>query len=228
MTRARRYFEWQYRWAKRELGRRVLEVGCGLGNFTRCLLDRDCVVGIDVEPTCVSIHKETFAGNPNVHSFHLDVLDDRVLGLKSYDLDSIVCLNVLEHVSDDRKALQRMHALLPEGGKAVLILPAFESLFGPIDRNLGHYRRYSKRRWLALAESVGFRPVVCRYMNSVGFLGWWANARFFRRAQQSGAQIAVFDSLLLPLLSRIEDIVEPPVGQSLFTVLLKVGYVANG
>jgi hypothetical protein len=121
-----------------------------------------------------------------------------------------------------------MHALLPEGGKAVLILPAFESLFGPIDRNLGHYRRYSKRRWLALAESVGFRPVVCRYMNSVGFLGWWANARFFRRAQQSGAQIAVFDSLLLPLLSRIEDIVEPPVGQSLFTVLLKVGYVANG
>jgi hypothetical protein len=103
----------------------------------------------------------------------------------------------------------------------VFLLPAFESLYGPIDRNLGHFRRYSKSGWRALAESAGFRVTEIRYFNLFGFFGWWANARILRRETQSEAQIELFDRTIVPLMSRVERWIDPPVGQSIFTVLEK-------
>ena len=219
MTRAKRYFDWQHQWARRQLGKRVIEVGCGLGNFTQWLTSLDCVVCIDVEPACVDLHKARFEPAGNIHTFYLDILDERVLELRRFEPDSIVCLNVLEHVSDHRRALEHMHALLPPGGKAVFIVPAFEALYGPIDYKLGHYRRYSKKDWRSLAAETGFRTIACRYMNSVGFFGWWMNAKVLKKQEQSEGQIAVFDKLIVPVLSRVESVFQPPVGQSLFCVI---------
>jgi hypothetical protein len=107
------------------------------------------------------------------------------------------------------------------------LLPAFESLYGPIDRNLGHFRRYSKRAWGKLAESVGFRVRHSRYFNSLGFLGWWVNARILRRERQSESQIELFDRFLVPVLSRLERMIEPPFGQSIFSVLETAGAAAT-
>ena len=94
-------------------------------------------------------------------------------------------MNVLEHVRDDVCALRNMAAVLPAGGKAVLIVPAFEALYGPIDRNLGHYRRYSKKGLRELAAAAGFEVKTLRYMNSVGCIGWWINAKLLKRTAQS-------------------------------------------
>jgi hypothetical protein len=133
----------------------------------------------------------------------------------------VVCLNVLEHVEDDELALKHMHAVLPDGGRAVLIVPAFASLFGPIDRLLGHYRRYSRGAILRLAGATGFRVTTLHYMNSVGCLAWWANARIFRRIEQSETQIKLFDRWIVPPMRRAEALLPPPFGQSLFIVLEK-------
>jgi 2-polyprenyl-3-methyl-5-hydroxy-6-metoxy-1,4-benzoquinol methylase len=221
MQRARRYFEWQYRLARTRLGARVLEIGCGLGNFTEHLADRELVVGIDSEPGCIAAHRARFAGRTNLLSLCLDVLSPEFPKLREHRLDSVACLNVLEHVGDDAGALANMHAVLPEGGRVVLIVPAFESLYGPIDEKLGHYRRYRKQSLAAVAGRAGFRPEVLRYMNSAGFFGWWFNARVAKRTAQSEAQIAVFDALVVPVLSRVERWIEPPLGQSIFAVLQK-------
>jgi len=221
MQLAPNYFEWQARSVKEHVGRRVLEIGCGLGNFTRHVLDREFVVGIDVEEACLERLRHRFPDCSNVLVRLLDVLDPEFLELKRYHLDSIVMLNVLEHVPDDVLALRHMHAVLPSGGNVILILPAFESLYGPIDANLGHYRRYSKVPFRTLAERQGFHVRILRYMNCVGFLGWWVNARIFKRTNQSEAQITFFDSKVVPLLSRLEAMSAPPVGQSLFAVLEK-------
>ncbi len=176
MTRARRYFHWQFRLAEEQLGQRVLEVGCGLGNFTRLLVDRELVVAIDVEPECIAKLRRSLDGQSNLVALHMDVTAPEFLHLAKHGLDSIVCLNVLEHVRDDRQALCNMHAVLRPHGRVVLIVPAFQGLYGPIDRNLGHYRRYSKESLTALADFAGFEPVTLRYLNSFGFLGWWWNA----------------------------------------------------
>ncbi|HKE28874.1 MAG TPA: class I SAM-dependent methyltransferase [Bryobacteraceae bacterium] len=221
MESAKRYFEWQSDLAERHLGRRVLEVGCGLGNFTQHLIDREFVVGIDVEPACVHNHRQRFRGRANVTSEYLDVLSPEFLELRRYQPQSIACLNVLEHVKDDALALQHMNAVLPAGGTAVLIVPAFKALYGPIDEHLGHYRRYTKRSLTQVAQTAGFEVRILRFLNSVGFFGWWCNAKILKKTEQSSAQIKIFDSLLVPILSRTERWIEPPVGQSLFTVLVK-------
>jgi hypothetical protein len=103
----------------------------------------------------------------------------------------------------------------------VLLVPAFPALYGPIDHNLGHYRRYSRGSIARLADSTGLRIRKAHYMNAIGFFGWWVNAHILRRGAQSERQIGIFDRYLVPLLSRLEGMVSPPFGQSLFVVLEK-------
>jgi SAM-dependent methyltransferase len=221
MGRATRYFAWQAHTAKQHLGRRVLETGCGVGNFTRHLVDRELVVSMDVVEECVDRNRATFAGHPNMQFRFLDVQDSAFLDLRAVRADTVVCLNVLEHVRDDRLALKHMHHVLAPGGRAIFLLPAFESLYGPIDSNLGHFRRYSKASWRKLAEEAGFRVTHLRYFNFIGFFGWWSNSHLFRRQARSASQIDFFDRFAVPLQSKLEGWIEPPLGQSIFTVLEK-------
>jgi SAM-dependent methyltransferase len=221
MTRARNYFAWQSRLAARELGRRVVEVGCGVGNFTATLLDREAVIAVDNDPACLDRLRDRFPNHPNLHVFRGDASDDAFLEVAQFEPDSCVCLNVLEHIEDDRKALRNMASVLAPGGVVVLLVPAFPALRGPIDRNLGHWRRYRRGGLAHLAEAAGLRLREARYMNTIGFFGWWVNARLLRRDTQSARQIEVFDRFVVPLMSRLEDAVRPPFGQSLFAVMEK-------
>jgi len=215
MSRAPNYFAWQSRLVLPHVGRRVVEIGCGIGNFTGMLLDRELVVAIDVEPACVERLRERYPARENLHAL---VCGD-VSSLGQFAPDSIVCLNVLEHVQDDAAMLRDMASILQSGGTIVLLVPAFPALYGPIDRKLGHYRRYTRRSVSSLAERCGLAVRRIRYMNTVGLLGWWWNARVFRREVQSARQIELFDRVVAPLMSRVEDVVPPPFGQSLLAVL---------
>jgi SAM-dependent methyltransferase len=221
MSRAVNYFEWQSRLAMAPLGRRVVEVGCGIGNFTRMIADRDRVIGVDIEPVCIEQHQARFRNQSNISSQVLDAMDPRFLDLKSESPDSIVCLNVLEHIEDDLGTLKAFASILPKGGKAVLIVPAFMALYGPIDKFLGHYRRYTCSSFAATAQAAGFHATELRYMNTIGFFGWWANAKIFQRTEQSEGQIELFDKRIVPVLEKLESWVTPPFGQSVFAVLEK-------
>jgi hypothetical protein len=100
-------------------------------------------------------------------------------------------------------------------------VPAFQALYGPIDRNLGHHRRYRRETLAQLAHRTGLPIVKLHYVNAAGFFGWWMNAHIFRREEQSERQIRIFDRCIAPWLSRLEGIAPPPFGQSLFAVLRK-------
>jgi SAM-dependent methyltransferase len=219
MAQAKNYFAWQARLVLPELGQRVLEVGCGTGNFTQTLLDREAVIAIDHEPACVSRLAERFPGQPNLHARVASPCEDSFRELAHFRLDSVVCLNVLEHIEDDAAALRNMAAILPGGCVIVLLLPAFPALYGPIDRNLEHFRRYSVASLKRLAAGAHLTIEKLEYMNLIGFFGWWVNARILKRQVQSTSQIAVFDKWVVPLLSRIESRFPPPFGQSLLAVL---------
>ncbi|MDR3719250.1 MAG: class I SAM-dependent methyltransferase [Bryobacteraceae bacterium] len=221
MQLARHYFDWQAELVRAVVGRRPVEIGCGLGNFTAHLLDRDLVIATDIEQACTERLALRFPGAPNLVVHTLNVLSPEFASLRRYEPDSVVCLNVLEHVEDDALALRHMYQVLPDGGVVVLLVPAFESLYGPIDRLLGHYRRYSKSSMRQLAGRSGFKVKTLRFMNSVGFFGWWFNARVRKAAGQSEDQIRLFDRYVVPAMRRIEAVVPPPFGQSLFAVLTK-------
>jgi SAM-dependent methyltransferase len=221
MAKARNYFSWQGRMVLPHLGRRVVEFGCGTGNFTRLLLDRDAVIAVDVEQECVERLRRRYPHQSNLHAFSIDESGSDFAQVARFRPDSCVCLNVLEHIEDDRRALGQMASILPRGGSLVLIVPAFPALLGPIDKNLGHHRRYRRDSIRQLAAGAGFNVEKLHYMNLVGFFGWWMNARIFKMQVQSPTQIAIFDRFMVPVISRLERILPPPFGQSLFAVLRK-------
>lgn len=221
MTEARSYFMWQSRLVVGEIGRRVIEIGCGLGNFTSMLLDRDQIVALDVELDCVERLKERYPNRRNLYAVWCDVNEPEFARLRRFRCDSCVCLNVLEHIEDDRKALSAMADAIVSGGVIVLIVPAFQSLYGPIDKNLGHYRRYNRGMISALARATGLRVRKLHYMNIVGFFGWWLNAHILKREAQSAGQIQFFDKFIVSPMAWAEGIVKPFFGQSLLVVLEK-------
>jgi SAM-dependent methyltransferase len=192
-----------------------------VGNFTRMLLDCEAVLAMDVEPECIERLKERYPSQPNLHTVVCELTSSDLFALKSFRADSCVCLNVLEHIEADCQALGRMASILEPGGVIVLLVPAFPALYGPIDRNLGHYRRYTRSSLRAVAIEAGLRIRKMHYVNSIGFFGWWANARIFKREVQSEFQIEVFDRYIAPVLSRVEERIRPPFGQSLFAVFQK-------
>ena len=219
MSQAENYFAWQARLIAPELGRRVVEIGCGTGNFTRALLDREAVIAVDIEPACVEHLLRRFPAQHNLYTAVCSPEDGDFADLARFRPDCCVCINVLEHIENDLEAVRRMAAIIPRMGSVVLLLPAFPGLYGPIDRNLGHYRRYNPVSVRRLADGAGLELERLTYMNVAGFFGWWANARIFRREAQSARQITAFGRLVVPIMSRVESVIPPPFGQSLIAIL---------
>ena len=221
MARAKNYFAWQRRLIAPHLGRRVLDVGCGVGNLTGTLLDREAVIAVDKDPECIARLKRRHGNRSNLTAVVEDATAPEFAAMARFGADSCLCANVLEHIWEDRKALVAMVEAIAPGGAVVLLVPAFQALYGPIDANVGHYRRYSRRALVALAESARLRIEAVRYANLPGLIGWWVNARLFRREVQSEGQIAFFDRYLAPAVSRLENLAPPPFGQSLLLVARK-------
>ena len=136
--------------------------------------------------------------------------------MKPQTFDTVVCSNVLEHVEDDGAALRAMRDLCVPGGHVILIIPAFQALYGAIDEAIGHYRRYTKPEITAKLAAAGMDVEHVSYFNSFGMFGWWLNAVVLRRRSVPGFQARVNDRLT-PLL-RIERKLKPPVGMSLLAV----------
>jgi len=218
MERARNYFAWQAALVKPALGRRVVEAGCGIGNFTKLLLDRELVISLDPDPELVAIVQKRY---PAVHAMVREVGRDAISDLAGFTPDSCLFVNVLEHIENDARAIRDAAAILAPGGTVVIIAPAFPALSGPIDRELGHYRRYTRGSLIKLAEASNLKIEKLRYMNMAGFFGWWMNSHIFRRQAQSEAQIDFFDRYIVPVMSCVEAMIKPPFGQSLFAVFRK-------
>jgi len=221
MARAANYFAWQHRLVTRELGQRVIEIGCGIGNFTRLILDREAVLAVDAEPGCIERLRKRFPDQSNLQAVACDVMAPEFNELQSFRADSCVCLNVLEHIEHDLDALRRMAAVLAPGGVIILLVAASPALYGRIDELLGHQRRYTRASISRLARQAGLKVKTSYYLNAIGFFGWWTNSHILKRDAQSTAQIDFFDRYVVPIASRVEKLIHPPFGQSLFVVLEK-------
>ncbi len=211
---------WLYSEVAPYVGRRVLEVGCGLGNLLRHLLNRDLVIGIDLAASSVETVKREFNAHPHVKAFVQDIVDDSAVALRDYDIDTIVSLNVLEHVRDDLKALSNIYEILCPGGTLVLIVPAHELLYGSMDSSIGHFRRYDKKQLAEKLYTVGFSVQSQYYLNFLGALGWFLNGRILKQEVPPRNQLKLFNRIV-PLVGEIERLMHPPVGLSLVSVSKK-------
>jgi glycosyltransferase involved in cell wall biosynthesis len=219
MGKLSHYNDWIWQSIAPYVGNRVLEVGAGIGNMTRVLYGRDLIVATDLELPYLHILRNRFARNPTIEVARLDLNSDDCLALKHHEFDTVVCLNVLEHIEDHEGALQRLYEVLMPGGRLALFVPADQKLFGTMDTQVGHFRRYSREELQRLIEAAGFVIDKITYQNIVGRFGWWLNGRVLKRAHLPGGQSRLFD-LVVPILRRLEP-KNPSRGLSLIAVARK-------
>ncbi len=219
MQRAVNYRRWQFEMIEPFLGERILEVGGGIGNFTPWLAEKSREV-VSVEPNryCFEQLEENTRQLQNVRTLQATVETlDVALGT-DMKFDSVVMMNVLEHIQNDGLTLIELSKRLAFGGRLVILVPAGSWAFGKVDERLGHYRRYSKRYSRSLFAGAGLRIEYMRYYNFIGIWGWWWNAKFGKLESQNDAQIRFFDRRVVPLISRVERWICPPLGQSILVV----------
>lgn len=219
---ASNYNDWIVSQIRAHVGRRVLDAGCGSGNLTQHMLDRELVVALDVWPDFVEIMSERFAGHDNLEVLSYDLADPALTpAVKALGVDSVFCCNVLEHVEDDRAALTNIATALPPGSPFFLLVPAFMMLFGEHDRADHHFRRYTKRSLARTLEGVPLRAERMYYMNMPGFFAWFLLGRVLRRPLDSGS-IGLYDKVI-PGIRAVEGRVKPPFGQTLVALLRTTG-----
>jgi SAM-dependent methyltransferase len=212
---ARNYYRWLTDRLRRWVGRRVLEIGAGLGSMSEFILDRERVVLSDTDPYYLARLRERFAGRPNVRitQLRLPGADGSVAAER---LDTVICVNVLEHVIEDVASLAAMRALLQAGGRLVLLVPSLPSLYGTLDEALGHVRRYTAAELRRKFPDAGFRLLHLEYFNLAGVPGWWLTGRVLRRRLIPAGSLSLYDALV-PLF-RLERFLPWRVGQSLIAI----------
>ena len=216
MATLHRYNRWLWTKVQPYVGTRVLEVGSGIGSMTRFLASRERVVATDISPEYVATLRGAFENHGNVSVCQFDMGADHLPAEVGAGFDTVLFLNVLEHVADDVAALQRLRTVLTPEGCLVLIVPAMRSLYGEIDRAIGHHRRYERAELERTLEAAGFTVERLEAFNMIGMLGWYLNACILRRRAVPRFQARIHDRLV-PLL-RLEDHVRCPFGLSLLAV----------
>jgi SAM-dependent methyltransferase len=218
MSGAANYQRWLLEQVSGEMGRRILEVGAGIGNYTRYLLGAELVVCVEPHAAAAARLQETYRQSQNVLIVQNDICDPALAGLAAHGCDTAICFNVLEHIDDDVAALANIARILVPGGRLLLIVPALPMIFGSIDRTVGHYRRYLPATLGRVLGATGYRVERMGWMNFFGILPWWVNNRLLRRTEESSAQIRVYDRYVVPCIRWLERRVRPPLGLSLVAV----------
>ena len=221
MARLEPYNRWLVSRFEHALGRRILEIGAGFGNITRHLKGRELLVASDLDPVALEHLKGTFRDDRSVRvaSYRFPLDAGAREEIRALDVDTVVCLNVLEHIEDDRATLGNMREALRSGGRLVLLVPAFARLYGTLDEHLHHFRRYERDELDAKIREAGFVLEDLRFVNRPGIFGWWLNGRVLRRRVLPRGQLLAF-KLLMPMLKREEE--RPPSrGLSLLAIARK-------
>lgn len=218
MTQAPNYNRWVAERLAPWMGQRILEVGAGVGTMTQLFLRRQYLLATDMRPDYLSQLRHIAARCPNVDVARLQ-LPTVNPELSARGIDTVVMINVLEHIEDDAATMRALNSILVSGGRVVVFVPAVSALYGSLDRALGHYRRYRKRDLQRLAAATGFVVEHLAYFNFLGLFGWWLNSRISRRRVLPEKQVRWFD-LCVPLLRRLDKLA-PPVGLSLLMVSRK-------
>ncbi len=207
VRRAKKFNHWLMNQFKEYTGNEVVEAGCGIGNLTELLLDKKRLVCLDYEEFYVKRIKESYGhlSNISVSTADLTQEDHIRTATKGKPVDSIVCINVLEHIEPDVLVLENFYKNLKPGGHAIILVPHNPDMYTEVDRLLGHYRRYTKKELADKLQQAGFEVVKTSGFNRVGGFGWWFSGKILKKKTLSPGQMTVFE-MLMPLIRILEHI----------------------
>lgn len=194
LARATRYQQWVADVVGPWMGSRILEIGSGIGNMSRWLPRRDRLVLTEADPKLFELLDRTGLGTER-HCWAVGTPSPQ--GLSGFD--TVVSFNVLEHIEQDEAALRTLAGLLSGPGprRLVTFVPAHQWAHGSLDREFGHFRRYSDQNFKKMSARLfpDASRVHTEYVNAVGLLGWWVNGRVLGTRKISDRTIQTFETI---------------------------------
>lgn len=224
MQAAVNYYRWILDFFQPFLGRKILEVGAGTGNFTTALLKRyhngiEQYTALEPEPGLFKTMQQRLeAYPPGLVQYQKAFLADALRELTGKEIDTVIYVNVLEHVEDDTEELSQAATLLNEGGYLLTFTPAMPVLYSRFDRSLGHYRRYTLPQMKHKMTKAGLRIEKAHYVDFPGFFLWWIKYRLLKHTTMKKSQVHLYDRLVVPLLRKLEPCRFLPFGKNIVVI----------
>ncbi len=202
-----------------------IEIGSGLGNLSRFLLDQhDGIYLTDIQPHYLRFLQDSFKLHPaclgvsSLDLTHPNFCQTYPRHVEAYDY--VIASNVIEHLPNDRLAFSNLYHLLKSGGRALVVVPAYPTLYSLFDLDLGHFRRYEQRQLAVKLEAAGLRIVESYYYNLVGIFGWWTSGKVLKNRALPSRQVRLFNQLM-PIVKIVDKFAQNRWGLSLFAVAQK-------
>jgi glycosyltransferase involved in cell wall biosynthesis len=218
LNQAPRFTRWMADVVRPYVGDRVLEIGAGTGNMSVHLMPRSVYWATDINPQYLEYLETMRATRPYMRVAFTDGAKESSFPT-GQEFDTVISLNVVEHVEDDLGALRNILSALSGGGRAIILVPSGPGLYGTLDEVLGHCRRYTEEQVVSVAQRAGFRVEKVLKFNRPGVVAWWLNGRVLHRRTFGIAQVRILN-LLTPLF-RVLDSWLPLPPLSLIAILRK-------
>jgi SAM-dependent methyltransferase len=222
MAVADAFNHWTYEAIRPYCREPILEIGSGIGNISGFFIRSGAHIMLSDlrEEYCAELRTK-FSGASNLIGVApIDLI------LPSFDeayrahigaYGTVVILNVLEHIENDALAMQNLKKLLKPGGTLIVLVPSYQWLFCQFDVELGHYRRFTRKRLVSLFEENGFTVARAWYFNSLGLAGWFLFGKVLKKKQIQEGQMKLYN-LLVPIIKLMDAVLLRSMGLSVIAV----------
>jgi ubiquinone/menaquinone biosynthesis C-methylase UbiE len=220
MNAAINYNQFIFKKIKKYIYGTCLEVGAGTGNFSKLISEKvDKLYVADEKKESYYFLKKRLKNIKNIK-----LINKSLNNLNIPKVNSILLLNVLEHIKDDERAIKKLLKTLKNNSHLIIQVPAFNFLFSNYDKCVGHYKRYEKKDFLKIAKKLNLNVIEMYYFNPIGALGWWFNYCFLGKTEQKKSttkiQIKIYDKLIVPII-KLFDSKKNIFGISLMIIIKK-------
>jgi 2-polyprenyl-3-methyl-5-hydroxy-6-metoxy-1,4-benzoquinol methylase len=218
ISAADKFNQWMYDTIKPYTKGHVFEVGSGIGNISQYfLLNGNATTLTDLRQSYCDVLDQKFRNYPNlkgilkVNLTHPNFEQEYAEILGTYD--SIVAMNVVEHIENDSLAIANCYKLLAKDGHVIILVPAYQWLYNKFDTGLEHFRRYTKSRLTDLISKNNFEIVHNQYFNFVGIAGWFVTGSLLKKETIPEGQMSLYNKLV-PMIKIIDKVVGNTMGLS--------------
>ncbi|MBL7697407.1 MAG: class I SAM-dependent methyltransferase [Chitinophagaceae bacterium] len=221
IAEADRFNEWMYKTIRPFCNGRILEIGSGIGNISKYFVDAGADITLsDIRPVYCEVLKKNFPGKDIVQLdlVHPSFETEYAQYIGTYD--SAFALNVVEHIEKDSLAIRNCFKLLKSNGHLVILVPAYPALYNRFDRELEHFRRYTRKQLNGLLATENFTIKHSQYFNFMGIPGWYVSGKLQKNKTIPKSQMSFYNKLV-PIFKLVDKCVFNRVGLSVISVGVK-------
>lgn len=227
MSLAVNYHRWIFQSMRPYLGKRLLEVGAGTGSFSEIILEYPAEALTLLEPSALMYEqlKERLAHSKSsvrVETYNATFREVAGRLKASHRPDTILYINVLEHITDDEAELALVRNTLDRHGRVCIFVPALKWLYGRFDEQVGHARRYTRPELEDKIERAGFKIIKSSYFDFIGVIPWYIKYRILKSDKMESWAVKLYDQYMVGITKAIESAVRPPLGKNIVLIAEKI------